>query len=140
MSTIETGAVHHVTLTVTDVKRSAEFYSNYLGFQVAAEFEMKPGVPRAALSNGGTMLVLTVPPDAARAITGDQFNENRIGLDHISLAVKDKAALEAAAAFLDENGITRGEIRDLGAGFAIFVMAVRDPDNIQLELMAPYPG
>lgn len=44
------------------------------------------------------------------------------------------------AAYLDGQGVVRGEIKDLGPGFAIYVMAVRDPDNIQLELTAPYPG
>lgn len=130
---ISTGVVHHVTLTVSDVKRSAAFYTDLLGFQVAVEFE-----PRIALSNGKLLLVLTPPPDPAKAIPGDRFDENRIGLDHISLAVEDLAGLEAAAALLDENGVTRGEIKDLGPGFGIHVMAVRDPDNIQLELTAPY--
>jgi glyoxylase I family protein len=132
---VNTGAVHHVTLTVSDVKRSTAFYTNLLGFQVAVEFE-----PRIALSNGTLLLVLTPPPDPAQAIPGDRFDENRIGLDHISLAVKDLAELQAAAALLDENGVTRGEIKDLGPGFGINVMAVRDPDNIQLELTAPYGG
>lgn len=31
-----------------------------------------------------------------------------------------------------------GEVRDLGAGFGIYVMALRAPDNIQIELTAPY--
>jgi glyoxylase I family protein len=130
---VSTGAVHHVTLTVSDIKRSTEFYTSYLGFQVAVEFE-----PRIALSNGSLLLVLTPPPDPAKAIPGDRFNENRIGLDHVSFSVASLAALEETAAFLDENGVTRGEIRDLGSGFGIHVMAVRDPDNIQLELTAPY--
>ena len=129
----KTGAFHHVTLTVSDVKRSTEFYTNYLGFQVAVEFD-----PRVALVNGGTLLALGPAPDPAQAITGDQFNENRIGLDHISLAVDSLQDLEAAAEFFDEHGIDHGEIRDLGPGFAIQVMAVRNPDNIQLELTAPY--
>jgi catechol 2,3-dioxygenase-like lactoylglutathione lyase family enzyme len=34
---IVTGAVHHLTLTVTDLKRSQEFYTGLLGFQVAME-------------------------------------------------------------------------------------------------------
>jgi catechol 2,3-dioxygenase-like lactoylglutathione lyase family enzyme len=104
-----------------------------LGFQVAVEFD-----PRVALVNGGTLLALGPAPDPAQAQAGDRFNENRIGLDHISFAVDSLQDLEAAAAFFDENGIERGEIRDLGPGFAIHVMAVRDPDNIQLELTAPY--
>jgi catechol 2,3-dioxygenase-like lactoylglutathione lyase family enzyme len=133
MSTPHTGAVHHVVLTVSDIKRSVDFYSSHLGFQVAVEFD-----PRVALSNGHLLLVLTPPPEPAKAIPNDVFDENRIGLDHVSLAVEDKAALEAMAAYLDEQGVVRGEIKDLGSGFAIYVMAVRDPDNIQLELTAPY--
>jgi glyoxylase I family protein len=129
----KTGAVHHFALTVSDVKRSTEFYTNYLGFQLAVEFE-----PRVALTNGGTLLALGPAPDPAQARAGDQFNENRIGLDHLSLAVDSLQDLEAAAKFFEENGIEHGEIRDLGPGFAIHVMAVRDPDNIQLELTAPY--
>lgn len=129
---IATGAVHHVTLTVSDVRRSTDFYTDLLGFQVAVEFD-----PRIALSNGALLLVLTPPPDPAKAIPGDRFDENRIGLDHVSFAVEGLAALEAAAALLDEHGVTRGEIKDLGPGFGIYVMAVRDPDNIQLELTAP---
>ena len=45
--------------------------------------------------------------------------------------------MEGAAAYLDGQGITRDEIKDLGGGFGIYVMTVRDPDNIQLELTAP---
>jgi len=129
----KTGAVHHVSLTVSDVKRSTEFYTNYMGFQMAVEFD-----PRVALVNGGLLLALGPAPDPAQARAGDQFNENRIGLDHLSLAVDSLEDLEAAAEFLDEHGVDHGEIRDLGPGFAIHVMAVRDPDNIQLELTAPY--
>lgn len=135
MSNLETGAVHHITLTVTDMARSEDFYTRLMGFQKIVEFG-----ERVALTNGGVLLVLSPPPDPAKALPNDRFDENRVGLDHVSLAVEDKAALEAAAKFLDENGVSRGEIKDLGEGFAIYVMAVRDPDNIQLELTAPYPG
>ncbi|NCF64329.1 MAG: hypothetical protein GWP61_00045 [Chloroflexi bacterium] len=132
-NSIGTGGVHHMTLTVRDVKRSTEFYTRFLGFQVVVEFD-----PRVALSNGSLLLVLTPPPDLSQAVKDDRFNENRIGLDHVSLSVAGLAELEAAATFLDDNEVTRGDIRDLGAGFGIYVMAVRDPDNIQLELTAPY--
>lgn len=129
----QTGAVHHVTLTVSDIKRSTEFYTRFLGFQVAVEF-----APRIALSNGSLLLVLTPPSDPAQAIPADRFNENRIGLDHVSFSVSSMAELEKAAALLDDHGVVRGDIRDLGSGFGIHVMALRDPDNIQLELTAPY--
>ena len=129
----DTGAVHHITLTVSDIKRSTRFYTEHLGFQVAVEFE-----PRVLLANNGTLLALTPPSVPDRAVANDVFNENRIGLDHVSFTVADLQALEKAAAYFDEQGVDHGEIKDLGPGFGIYVMAVRDLDNIQLELTAPY--
>ena len=132
-SPVKTGAVHHLTLTVSDVQRSTEFYTQHMGFQVAVEFD-----PRVALVNDGTLLVLGPAPNPSQVVDGDQFNENRIGLDHLSFAVDSLQDLERAAAYFDEQGIEHGEIKDLVSGFAIYVMAVRDPDNIQLELTAAY--
>ena len=34
---IATGAIHHLRLTVTDLKRSREFYTELLGFDIAAD-------------------------------------------------------------------------------------------------------
>ncbi len=42
MALIDTTALHHVRLTVTDIERSKAFYSDVLGFEVAAE---SPGSP-----------------------------------------------------------------------------------------------
>lgn len=57
MSTPQTGGVHHVVLTISNMKRSVDFYTTHLGFQVAVEFDS-----RVALSNGQLLLVLTPPP------------------------------------------------------------------------------
>ena len=130
-SPLSLGKVHHMAITVTDVSRSVDFYTDLLGFQVAVEFE-----PRVMLSNGEVLLVLTPPSDPAQALEGDQFSEHRVGLDHLSFAVESHAALQQAAHFFDEQGVERGEIKAL-EGFGIYVMAFRDPDNVQLELTAP---
>lgn len=132
----ETGAVHHLTLTVSDVERSAEFYKRHLGFQEVVRFD--PG--RVLLSNGATLLAIGPPFYVQEALPDDRFSEFRVGLDHLSLAVRDRAALEEAAVYFDEQGIAHGDVKDLGAGFGLYVMSFRDPDQIQLELTAPYPG
>ncbi len=131
MDTISTGAVNHIALTVTDRERSRDFYTGLLGFQMVTEFGAK-----YLLSNGNVILALAPAPEATRAIKGDQFDENRVGLDHISLNVANHAALEKALKVFEERGIPHGDIKDLG-GLGIFVLAFRDPDNIQVELTAP---
>jgi glyoxylase I family protein len=134
MSTsLTTGSIHHLALTVTDVKRSAAFYTELLGFQQIMEFG-----PRILISNGSLIIGLTPPPDPSQAIADDRFNENRIGLDHLSFGVAERADLEAAAQLFDARGVAHGEINDLGPDLGLYVLAFRDPDNIQLELTAPY--
>ena len=132
-SPIVTGGLHHFTLTVTDLQRSIDFYTKILGFEQVADLGHA-----IALHNGSFMLVVALPPDPKQAIADDRFNENRVGLDHVSLQVESREAMVRAAEVLDKNGVSRGAIRDLGKGFGIYVMAFRDPDNVQLELTALY--
>lgn len=131
---IQTAAIHHMTLTVTDIRRSVDFYTTYLGFQKAMDLSET----RVVMANGNALVALSEAPDPSRAIQGDKFDENRVGLDHVSFSVSSLAELEAAAGVFDQDGIEHGEIKDLGADLAIYVMAFRDPDNTQLELTAPY--
>ncbi len=130
LSQIPTQAIHHLTLTVSDLQRSCDFYTSLLGFQVA----MQISPTRIILSNGKAMLALTLPPDPARAITDDAFNENRLGLDHLSFSVESRAVIEDAMSLFKEKGVPYGEVEEMGS---ICMLAFRDPDNIQLELTAP---
>ncbi|HBY98596.1 MAG: VOC family protein [Ardenticatenaceae bacterium] len=129
---IHTGAIHHVALTVTDRDRSSEFYTGLLGFQV-----VRATGPKTLLNNGSLILALNLAPNPERALSDDRFDENRVGLDHLSFTVGSRDELEQAAHLLDERGVSRGEIKDL-QGLGLYVLAFRDPDNIQLELTAPY--
>ena len=131
-SQISTGAIDHVTLTVADVGRAREFYTGVLGFEVAGEFG-----PRVILSNGGALLAIGPASDPSRAISGDSFNENRVGLDHLCFSVGSRDELEQAMGVLDEHDVSHGEIVDL-SGLSIYVLMFRDPDNIQIELTAPH--
>jgi glyoxylase I family protein len=130
-NTITTGAVHHVALTVSDVTRSAEFYTQLLGFQKLMDLG-----PRILLGNGSLIIGLTPPPDPSQAIQEDRFNENRLGLDHLSFSVASRSDLLDAVRLLDEHGVQHGEVTDLD-GLGISILSLRDPDNIQIELTAP---
>ena len=143
---IKVGPVHHLRLTVTDVNRSREFYTGVLGFEVALAEPPPAGDAAhdlvADALQGGVVLInagmwIGLRPAAPQHVASrDRFDELRCGIDHLSFGVESRAALEQAVQLLDERGIPHGEIRELGP-FGIYVLAFRDPDNIQLELTAP---
>src|SRR4029453_1588916 len=124
---IPTGGVHPFRLTVTDFDRTVEFYTGLLGFKKL--MDLNPG---AFLSNGSGGLGIGPFPDPARAIKGDRFSENRVGLDHMSFTVSSRKVLEDSVRLLDARGVPHSEVRDLGEAFGIAVLIFRDPDNIHL--------
>ena len=130
---IASGPVHHLRLTVADVARSRAFYEEVLGFRHVVD--LPAGV---FLSNGALGLGIGPSPAPGRAPADDRFDEARVGLDHLSFQVASRAELERAARLLDARGVPRGEVTDLGDAFGLFILAFRDPDNIQLELSAAY--
>src|SRR3982074_1689270 len=138
---IATGDIHHLRLTVTDVKRSREFYTELLGFDVAVD-SPPAGAPTAEAAYpvlwGGCVMVrgnllLGLRPVAK---AGDKFDEDRVGLDHLSFNVETRAELDEAMRLFDARCVPPGRIRPL-EGFGIAVLPFRDPDNIQVELTSP---
>ena len=137
---IPTGEIHHLRLTVTDLARSREFYTQLLGFEVAVESPPADD-PSAAevfkLLFGGVVmargnLIMGLRPMAP---SGDRFDPDRVGLDHLSFSVASRGELEQAVRLFDERGVSHGEITRL-PGFAIDVLPFEDPDGVQLELTA----
>jgi glyoxylase I family protein len=124
------GPVHHFAFRVTSLGRSIEFYQDICGFQVVAEL---PEV--VILSNGALILGLR---GQQHAESDDRFDEFRVGLDHISFAAGSRDELERAVQILDRYSVPHGPIEDQGPDLGLYILAFRDPDNIQLELTAPY--
>ena len=132
MSKLNTGPIQHLVLTVSDLQRSRRFYTEVLHFEVAAEI---PRANRIMMSNGTLILGIGLPFDPSQTPTFDRFSEHRMGLDHLSIAVENRAEMEKALAIFEEHQVPHGEIEDLSPlGFPRLVLAFRDPDNIQLEL------
>lgn len=132
MSTkITTTGVHHIRLIVSNPIRSRDFYTRFLNFTVAAE--LPPGF---VLTNGNMLLGVTPPWDETQAIPNDRFSPHRVGLDHLSFGVPDRAELHKAATLFEEHGVEHGEVRDLPP-FGITILSFSDPDGIQVELTAP---
>ena len=138
---ISTGDIHHLRLTVTDLDRSRAFYTGLLGFSVAAESPEPTDAESAAMAAllfGGIVMIrgnllLGLRPVAA---ADDAFDEDRVGLDHLSFGVASRDDLDRAVALFDQHGVQHGPITGLDS-FGIYVLPFRDPDNVQLELTAP---
>ncbi len=130
----------HLRLTVTDITRSRAFYDAVFGFEVYVEAPPADADEatraRLAFVFGGVIYqfpggLLGLRPVAA---SGDRFDEDRVGLDHLSFAVPSRADLDAAVAVLDGLGVEHEAVKDTGAGC---LLEFRDPDGIALELFAP---
>ncbi|WP_288026796.1 VOC family protein [Arthrobacter sp.] len=133
---INTSSVNHIRLTVTDIDRSRAFYEGIFDWPVA--IEMPADTPaedrgRYAFLYGGVIYDLGYTLLGLRPVSTDAFDENRTGLDHLSLAVGSPAELEDAIHLLDGLGVDHGGIKDIGSGL---IVEFRDPDNIALELFA----
>jgi catechol 2,3-dioxygenase-like lactoylglutathione lyase family enzyme len=142
MALIHTTGIHHLRLTVTDLVRSRQFYSEVLGFEVAAE---SPGdVDDPAVRSdpdqlyGGVVFAINGMLFGLRPVAdaGDRFNAERVGLDHLSFAVASRDELTQAKNRLDQHGVDHGDINDLTA-FGIAILSFQDPDGVNLELTAP---
>jgi glyoxylase I family protein len=130
-------AYAHVRLTVTDIDVSRAFYDQVFGLPVA--FELPPDADEATRQQlsflyGGVIYQLGDSLLGLRPVGTDAFDEDRVGLDHLSFVVADRSELDAAAALLDEHGIRHAGVKDIGVGH---ILEFRDPDNIALELYAP---
>jgi glyoxylase I family protein len=142
MALIDTTGLHHVRLTVTDLERSRAFYTEVLGFEVAAESPGSPDDPAVrddpAQLYGGVVFQTNGMLFGLRPVAAgdDRFVSERVGLDHLSFAVASRDALVDAAAKLEERGVTHGEVMDLPA-FGIAILSFDDPDGVHLELTAP---
>ncbi len=139
---IPTTTYAHVRLTVTDIVRSRAFYDEVFGLPVA--FEVPEDADEAtreqlAFVFGGVIYAIGDSHFGVRpgAPAGDRFDENRVGLDHLSFAVSSHADLENTVRVLEGLGVRHGGIKDLGPNY---ILEFRDPDNIALELSAPKGG
>jgi catechol 2,3-dioxygenase-like lactoylglutathione lyase family enzyme len=125
-----TGA-HHVAFTVRDVDASAAWYQDLFGMQVVMQADDETVRLRVlAHPECGWLIGLREYP----AHPDGTFSEFRTGLDHIAFTVSSRDDLEAWQGLLAEKGITFTPIADSPLGSLI---ALRDPDNIQLELWLP---
>jgi catechol 2,3-dioxygenase-like lactoylglutathione lyase family enzyme len=142
MAIVQSSGYAHVRLTVTDIARSKAFYDDVFGWPVALDASDRvdePGITESPADiYGGT--IYQTPSGALFGLrpvsaSGDRFDAQRTGLDHVSFKVNSRDDLVAAAEQLQSKGIEHGEVTDLtDAGIAI--LSFDDPDGVHCELTA----
>lgn len=118
----------HLALTISDLERSKQWYSDVLGWQPMMEATDEGGIHFAfGLLPGGIGLGLRQHPSGS----GDNFSPERTGLDHASFAVDSREQLEGWERHLADKGATFSPIVEAPYGA---VLSFKDPDRIALEV------
>ena len=119
--------VHHVTLSVTDAARSAEWYQRLLG-EARIIHREGPGWIRIRMQWPDSLVIGVTQHEATTGV--DRFDHVRVGLDHIGIGCPGEADVRAWADRMDALGIDRGPVEDVTYGWAV---TARDPDGIPIE-------
>jgi catechol 2,3-dioxygenase-like lactoylglutathione lyase family enzyme len=124
--------LQHVAITVTNLERSTAWYSRLFGADPVLDEDEESGTfhHTVFVLDGGMLFGLHTH---TAGNSGDQADETRTGLDHISFALAGSTELER---WRDRLGIVHGGIKQAHYGSGV---SFRDPDNIALEFFAP-PG
>lgn len=121
--------LHHVALTVSDLDRAQEFWTQVLGLQVLMRTE--------------TFCALMTGADRVQALfltthdgTGEgAFSEFTVGLDHVCLDVGSMEELTAWRRHLEQREVAHSYQRSEWGHH----INLRDPDNIAVELFVLEP-
>ena len=127
--------IHHLGLTVTDADASAEWYANVLGFQRVGDYTSPDGARhKVFLRHDGLDVRLGLCQHASGG--PDRFDETRLGLDHVAFAVHDVDELREWESRLRARDVRYTSATPANTLEGALVIVFRDPDNIQLELIA----
>lgn len=125
--------IHHLGITVTDLARSLDWYTEMLGMIQWGE-EHYPGGHTALLMRPDHSLHLGL--DVHDRNGGESFAPHRTGLDHLALAAASRDQLAQWYAHLTGKGVVCSDIKDFVLGpttGALFTFP--DPDGIALEVI-----
>lgn len=114
--------IHHIVISVKNLKRSIKFYEAFLGKPTVSKYD-------AHWRLGDTMLFL-VPPYKKFS---RRFDKHNLGLNHVAFQVRSLNELEKYERALNKARIKNSGIQVDKYGKKPFIW-FDDPDKIRLEL------
>jgi glyoxylase I family protein len=121
--------LHHISLTVTDVERSAEWYSRTLGFERRGVMPNER-FERLALGHPEMPLLLTLTSHHGRP--AGRFDETVTGLDHLAFRTRSPEDVDTWRTWLVAQQVACSDVKD-GALPGSRLITFRDPDGVQIE-------
>lgn len=142
--TVAPARLHHIALTVRDLDTSLPWYEQVFGVSYQMDAPHEGGIAKLLADETWQLAIVLHQHDAS---TGEAFRESRTGLDHVGLAVPMREDLVAWQSHLESHGVARADAADRPLTQSPIadepygsVLVFRDPDNIQLEILAPPPA
>ena len=133
MANAITKGAHHIGLTVPDLNRTREFFTETLGLDQIGEV---PDYPAVFLSDGDIMITLWQAEEPDNAVAFDR--RRNVGLHHFALKVDGPEALANLHSTLRREPDVEVEFapEPLGGGPTQHMMAYI-PGGIRVEFLAP---
>ena len=141
MSAVAQPALHHIAITVTDVDTSVSWYETIFGITHKVDVPHAGGVGKLLATDAMDLIIVLHRHDTN---DGALFAETVTGLDHAGFVVPTRADLVAWQEHLEANGVVRADTAEKPLTQSAIadepygsILVFRDPDNIQLEFLAP---
>jgi catechol 2,3-dioxygenase-like lactoylglutathione lyase family enzyme len=124
-------AIHHIALSVSDLKQTSEWYLKLFGAAEVFHIEGEGWKRVLLVWDNGSLISFTKHEEGD---PGESFSHLRIGLDHIGISCRDQAEVLDWFNRLSELQLEHGPLEDAPYGW---VVTARDPDNIPVEFFSP---
>lgn len=129
----QTYPLHHITLTVNDVKANTEWFQNVFGPADLVEREYETfSRTRMTWPNLDDLRIAVMSHAAGNR--DSRFDHLQPGLDHLGFECSSPEVVQEWAAKIDNLGYNRGPVEDVP--YAVYVTA-RTPDGIPVEFFFP---
>ena len=125
--------VHHVGLSVRDLEKTAEFFTDVLGFK---EVKRNPSYPSIFVTDGTNLITLWQVENPQEA---EEFDRRKnVGLHHVAFKVENQAALDRMHEKLSNaDGVTvEFSPRPLNTDSPVRHMMFYEPGGVRLEFIA----